>query len=210
MLGYSLPVKGNAICSRDHCTIFSTSLSQVVKSTRKTNILFFGTGDFAIPTLTSLHNRKDLGNIEVVTAARQHECKRLELNPETPVKDFCLNNKLKVHEIGCKSDLVNLARGKSSFRHSCGGIVRIFLPRELLEAFPSGAINVHPSKLPSYRGAAPIDWAILRGEKEIGVSLITVDPAGFDTGDIYMQKVFDLGMHEMRGSVAERLAEIYI
>ena len=40
------------------------------------------------------------------------------------------------------------------------------------------------------------------------MSVITVDPAGFDTGDIYMQKVFDLGMHEMRGSVAERLAEI--
>ena len=95
--------------------IFSTSLSQAVKSTRKTNILFFGTGDFAIPTLTSLHNRKDLGNIEVVTAARQRGCKRLELNPETPVKDFCLNNKLKVHEIGCKSDLANLARGKLAF-----------------------------------------------------------------------------------------------
>lgn len=179
-----------------------------MKSTRKTNILFFGTGDFAMPTLAGLHNRKDLGNIEVVTAARQRECKRLELNPETPVKDFCLDNKLKVHEIGCKSDLVNLARGNLAFDIAVVVSFGFFLPRELLEAFPSGAINVHPSKLPLYRGAAPIDWAILRGEKEIGVSLITVDPAGFDTGDIYMQNMFDLGMHEIRGSLAERLARI--
>lgn len=190
-------------------TVFSTPMSQVVqRTTRKANILFFGTGDFAVPTLAGLYDRKDLGNIEVVTAARKGNSKKLEPKAETPVKDFCLQNNLKLHEIGCKSDLLTLARGELTFDVAVVVSFGFFLPHELLKVFPSGAINLHPSKLPSYRGAAPIEWAILNGEKEIGISLIAVDPAEFDTGDIYMQRTFNLGMHEVRGNVAKRLAHI--
>ena len=70
-------------------TVFSSSVSQVVKRTCKANTLLFGTGDFAILTLTRLHNRKDLSTIEAVTTSRQRECERPESTVETPVKHIC-------------------------------------------------------------------------------------------------------------------------
>lgn len=63
-----------------------------------------------------------------------------------------------------------------------------FLPRELIESFPKGAINIHPSLLPKYRGPAPIQHTLLNGDTEAGVSIIEVDPTKFDSGDILMQE----------------------
>ncbi|MCY7346098.1 MAG: methionyl-tRNA formyltransferase [Pyrinomonadaceae bacterium] len=69
------------------------------------------------------------------------------------------------------------------------------LPQTFLEAFPKGAINVHFSLLPKYRGAAPVNWAIVRGEMETGVTTMQMD-AGLDTGGMLLQREIEIGENE--------------
>ncbi len=81
------------------------------------------------------------------------------------------------------------------------------LPEVYLNAFPKGAINVHFSLLPKYRGAAPVNWAIVNGEKTTGVTTMKMD-AGLDTGDIYLVKETEIGAKENAIELMDRLAEI--
>lgn len=79
------------------------------------------------------------------------------------------------------------------------------IPPEILEIAPYGCINVHGSLLPKYRGAAPIQWAVIDGEKESGVTTMQMD-AGLDTGDILLQKIVPLEEKETGGSLFDKLA----
>jgi methionyl-tRNA formyltransferase len=79
------------------------------------------------------------------------------------------------------------------------------LPAQWLTAFPHGAINVHFSLLPKYRGAAPVNWAIARGESETGVTTMQMD-AGLDTGNILLQRSVPIGQEENAVDLMERLA----
>ena len=81
------------------------------------------------------------------------------------------------------------------------------LPKAVLEATPFGCINVHASLLPKYRGAAPIQWAVLNGEKETGVSIMQMDE-GLDTGDVLLVKKTEIGENETSGELFERLSKI--
>jgi methionyl-tRNA formyltransferase len=81
------------------------------------------------------------------------------------------------------------------------------LPRAVLETPARGSINVHASVLPRYRGAAPIAWAIIRGETETGITTFQMDP-GMDTGDILLIEATPIGPEETAGELAARLAEI--
>lgn len=81
------------------------------------------------------------------------------------------------------------------------------MPPEVLAAAPLGAVNLHFSLLPALRGAAPINWAILNGLPQTGVTSMFMDQ-GLDTGDIIYQKATPLGSQETAGSLAERLAEM--
>ena len=69
-----------------------------------------------------------------------------------------------------------------------------FIPASLIAAFPKGAINLHPSLLPLYRGAAPIQTALLRGDRETGVSVIEVDPHRWDAGAVLTQRRIQIGL----------------
>ncbi|HEY2554845.1 MAG TPA: methionyl-tRNA formyltransferase, partial [Candidatus Cybelea sp.] len=80
------------------------------------------------------------------------------------------------------------------------------LPRALLEVPRLGALNVHPSLLPKYRGATPIQSAILHGERTTGVSIMLMD-AGVDTGDVVVARAVDLGRDETYGELHDRLAQ---
>ncbi len=82
-----------------------------------------------------------------------------------------------------------------------------FLGRAVREVTPMGCVNLHLSLLPKYRGAAPIQWAIVRGERETGVSSMLID-AGMDTGDILMQARTPIGDTEIAGDLYARLAEL--
>ena len=81
------------------------------------------------------------------------------------------------------------------------------LPEAFLNAFPGGAINVHFSLLPKYRGAAPVNWAIVNGETETGVTTMRMD-AGLDTGPMLMQETTAIGEGENSLELMERLAEL--
>lgn len=81
------------------------------------------------------------------------------------------------------------------------------LPETFLTAFPSGAINVHFSLLPKYRGAAPVNWAIVNGEKETGVTTMQMD-VGLDTGAMLLQRSTTIGEHENSVELMERLSFI--
>jgi methionyl-tRNA formyltransferase len=80
------------------------------------------------------------------------------------------------------------------------------LPAEILEMPPLGAVNVHASLLPKYRGPAPIHWALIQGEMETGVTTILLD-VGMDTGDILLQREAVIQPEETAGSLHDRLAE---
>lgn len=81
------------------------------------------------------------------------------------------------------------------------------LPEEFLHAFMKGAVNLHFSLLPKYRGAAPVNWAIVNGEVKSGVTTLKMD-AGLDTGDILLAKEIEIGPYETASQLMVRLAEI--
>ena len=81
------------------------------------------------------------------------------------------------------------------------------LPESFLTAFPQGAVNVHFSLLPKYRGAAPVNWALVNGETKTGVTTMRMD-AGLDTGDILLQRETEIGPEENSVELMGRLAEI--
>jgi methionyl-tRNA formyltransferase len=81
------------------------------------------------------------------------------------------------------------------------------LPRAVLDATPRGCINVHASLLPAYRGAAPVQWAVVRGEAETGVSIMQLDE-GMDTGPVYFTDATPIGADETSGELLERLASL--
>lgn len=81
------------------------------------------------------------------------------------------------------------------------------LPPAVLGAFPAGCVNVHFSLLPELRGAAPINWAIMRGHQRTGVSTMFMD-RGLDTGDIIARRATDIAPDETAGALADRLAEM--
>jgi methionyl-tRNA formyltransferase len=85
---------------------------------------------------------------------------------------------------------------------------RYLLPADLLNSARYGAVNLHPSLLPRYRGRAPLNWAILHGEREVGLTAHVVD-AGMDSGDILAQHRLVLGDDEDVGHVLERLMPLY-
>lgn len=85
---------------------------------------------------------------------------------------------------------------------------RYLLPTELVRSSRLGAVNLHPSLLPRYRGRASINWAILRGETELGLSAHWVD-SGMDTGNIIAQRRYSLSQHEDVGDALEKLYPLY-
>ena len=81
------------------------------------------------------------------------------------------------------------------------------LPKAVLDVPVHGSINVHGSVLPRYRGAAPIAWAIMRGETETGITTFQMDP-GMDTGDVLLTEATPIGPEETAGELSTRMAEI--
>ena len=81
------------------------------------------------------------------------------------------------------------------------------LPKSIISNPPEGCINIHPSLLPKYRGAAPINWAIIKGEKKTGVTVMKMDE-GMDSGDILSQEETIIGENENFGDLPDRLAKM--
>jgi methionyl-tRNA formyltransferase len=125
-----------------------------------------------------------------------------------PVKEFALANNLPVFQ----PTKIKTPEALEIFvSHNADVAVVVaygrILPEGLLNAFPHGAINVHFSLLPKYRGAAPVNWAIVNGETTTGVTTMKMD-VGLDTGDILLQREAAIGREETAPELMERLGDL--
>ena len=124
----------------------------------------------------------------------------------SPVKELALENALPIYQ----PLKIRTPEALEEFRSHVADVAVVvaygrILPEGFLNAFPMGAINVHFSLLPKYRGAAPVNWAIVNGETTTGVTTIKMD-AGLDTGDILIAKETVIGEHEIAPELMDRLA----
>lgn len=124
-----------------------------------------------------------------------------------PVKQFAVEHDLPVFQ----PTKLKIAESLDRFRsHQADAAVVVaygrILPLDYLQAPAKGCINVHFSLLPQYRGAAPVNWAIVNGEKETGVTTMRMDQ-GLDTGDMLLQSATAIGQHETAPELMARLAE---
>jgi methionyl-tRNA formyltransferase len=123
-----------------------------------------------------------------------------------PVKEFAEQRNLPVFQ----PTKIKTPEALEQFRSHAADVAVVvaygrILPQTFLDAFPNGAINVHFSLLPKYRGAAPVNWAIVNGESVTGVTTMRMD-AGLDTGDILLQKETEIGAEENSIELMQRLA----
>jgi methionyl-tRNA formyltransferase len=126
----------------------------------------------------------------------------------SPVKEFAVANGLLVFQ----PTKIKTPDALEEFRGHTADVAVVvaygrILPETFLTAFPKGAINVHFSLLPKYRGAAPVNWAIVNGEKTTGVTTMQMD-AGLDTGDILLQSETAIGHDETAVELMSRLADM--
>ncbi len=124
----------------------------------------------------------------------------------SPVKEFATGHDLPVFQ-PVKVKTIQTHEVFQSHRADVAVVVAYgrLLPETLLDAYPKGAINVHFSLLPKYRGAAPVNWAIVNGEFETGVTTMKMD-AGLDTGDMLLQQTVEIGPEETAVELMNRLA----
>lgn len=163
-----------------------------------------GTPVFAVPTLERL---VDAGH-QVATVFTQPDRPkgRGQKDAMPPVKDAALRLGLAVEqpERVRRPEVIERLRGLAPEAMVVVGYGQI-LPQAILDIPPKGIINVHASLLPKYRGAAPIQWAVARGERRTGVTTMKID-AGLDTGDMLLKWETEIGPEETAVELGERLA----
>jgi methionyl-tRNA formyltransferase len=168
-------------------------------------VLFYGTPAFALPTLRALLARH---RVVAVVTQPDRPAGRGQRVEGSPVKAVALEQGIPVlqpdrlRDPGWPDRLAEHAP-EVAVVVAFGQI----LPETVLRVPPRGSINVHASLLPRYRGAAPIAWAIVRGERETGVTTFQMD-AGMDTGPILLQRATGIGPEETAGELGARLATL--
>lgn len=176
---------------------------------RQLGIVFFGSPEFAVPSLHALRD-SDHRLVAVVTQPDRPAGRGRRLTPP-PVKR-AIEEWSEPRPLLLQPDKVNSAeviqqlRGLGSDLFVSAAFGQIFRPA-LLEVPAFGCINLHASLLPKYRGAAPIQHALLNGERETGVSVMWMD-AGMDTGDILLQRPVAIGPDDTAADLFARLAEV--
>ncbi|HTZ19046.1 MAG TPA: methionyl-tRNA formyltransferase [Dissulfurispiraceae bacterium] len=169
-------------------------------------IIFFGTPEFAVPSLKALIKE----NEEVVLVVTQPD--RIKGRGHSlsapPVKALALSEGVRVVQPHKMRDRL-LHSELAGYRPEFAVVVAYgrILPEEMLKIPARGCINVHASLLPKYRGAAPIQWSLIRGEKITGVATMMMD-AGLDTGDILLQSSLEIDADDNAATLSTRLAEL--
>lgn len=167
--------------------------------------VFFGTPQVAVPALRALTQVAEV--TAVVCQPDRPSGRGLKLT-QPPVKDAALELGLSVHQ----PTKVRNGELASWLREQAADVALVMaygriLPGDVLSAPRRGAMNLHASLLPRYRGAAPINWVIVHGEAKSGISLMQMDE-GLDTGPVYSRHVLDLTDTETAGSLGERIATL--
>lgn len=167
-------------------------------------VIFMGTPDFAVSTLSAI---AEAGH-EILLAVSQPDKpkgrgKQLQF---PPVKQWAVEHDIPVYQPKRIKDpeAVEYLRGFDADIIIVAAFGQI-LPKEILEMPRFGCVNVHASLLPKYRGAAPIQWAVINGDKVSGVTTMQMG-VGLDDGDMLMKKTVELAADETGGSLFDRLA----
>lgn len=165
-----------------------------------------GTSEFAVPALRALIS-SDFELIGVVTQPDRPSGRGKRLNP-SPIKVVATEHKLPIHqpERAKKLNFVQTLKDLALDVIVVAAFGQL-LPQTVLDIPPCGTINLHPSLLPKYRGAAPIQWALINGETETGVTLMLLD-AGEDTGDIICTERIRIKDTDTALTLTEQLATL--
>ena len=168
-------------------------------------IVFMGTPDFAVGALEAL---VEAGHevVAVVTQPDKPKGRGKEMQ-QTPVKICAIKHNIEVFQpVKIKTeDAVEVLRGYGADLFVVAAFGQI-LSKEILEMPKYGCVNIHASLLPKYRGAAPIQWAILDGEKETGVTIMQMNE-GLDTGDMLTKVIVPIEDTDTGESLFDKLAE---
>lgn len=171
------------------------------------NILFMGTPDFAEESLKSI-DKAGFNILGVVTNPDKPKGRGMKI-VSSPVKEYALEKNIPVYQpikVRNNPEFIEEVR-KMNPDVICVVAYGKILPEELLKIPKLGCINVHGSLLPKYRGAAPIQWAVINGDKKTGITTMYMD-VGMDTGDMILKKEVDIGGNETTGELWDRLAKI--
>ena len=170
-------------------------------------IVFMGTPDFARESLEAVYNN---GHeiLAVVTNPDKPKGRGMKM-VASPVKEFAMEKGLKIYQpekVRKNDEFINEIKTLNP-DVICVVAYGKILPQEILDIPEKGSINVHGSLLPQYRGAAPIQWAVLNGDKITGITTMYMG-AGMDTGDMILKQKVEIGEDETTGELWDRLSKI--
>lgn len=171
------------------------------------NILFMGTPDFAKESLESIYNA-GYNIIGVITNPDRPKGRGMKMIA-SPVKEYAISKNIPVYQpLKVKNNIEFIDEIKSLNPDIiCVVAYGKILPKDILEIPKYGCINVHGSLLPKYRGAAPIQWAVINGEEKTGITTMYMD-IGMDTGDMILKEEVTIGKDETTGELWDRLSKI--
>lgn len=171
------------------------------------NILFMGTPDFAKESLESIYNAGH-NIIGVVTNIDKPKGRGMKM-VASPVKEFAISKNIPVYQPEKVRKNTEFIEQIAELKPDVICVVAYgkILPKEILDIPRLGCINVHGSLLPKYRGAAPIQWAVLNGDKTTGITTMYMGE-GMDTGDMILKQEIEIGNDETTGELWNRLSKI--
>ena len=171
------------------------------------NIVFMGTPDFARDSLRALvENNYNI--LTVVTNPDKPKGRGMKMI-SSPVKEYAESQNLMIEQPVKIRDNIEFIDKLKKLNPDLICVVAYgkIIPEEILNIPRLGCINVHGSLLPKYRGAAPIQWAVINGEKETGITTMYMDK-GMDTGDMILKEKVEIGENETTGELWNRLSKI--
>lgn len=171
------------------------------------SVVFMGTPDFAVPALRVLAE-SDEYDVKLVVSQPDRPQGRKQILTPSPVKELALQFGLEIYqpENLKGDDTFEIIKEKSPDFIVVSAYGNI-LPKRILDIPKFGCVNLHGSLLPKYRGAAPIQWSVINGDKITGVTTMLMD-VGLDTGDILLTSEKVIGENETAGEVFDALAEL--
>jgi len=175
-----------------------------MKNFQSLRIVFMGTPEFAVASLDALV-KAGCNIVGVITAPDKPAGRGMKLT-ESAVKKYAVEQGLKVLQPEKLKNPEFLAELKSLNADLQIVVAFRMLPEVVWNMPPMGSVNLHGSLLPQYRGAAPINWAVINGEKETGVTTFKLKHE-IDTGDILLQESFPIGENDTAGEVHDRMKE---
>ena len=169
-------------------------------------VIFMGTPDFAVPTLATLL-KSEYSVVGVVTQPDRPRGRGKSVTP-SPVKELALTHDVPILQPKKmkQPEFLSALQAWQADVIVVAAFGRI-LPKVILDLPPRGCLNVHSSLLPKYRGAGPIQWALINGETETGITTMLMDE-GMDTGPILLQETVPIDPEDTAKELSDRLAQV--